>query len=272
MNHARPIQVIAVTSGKGGVGKTHLAINLSLALAELQRRVVLLDADLALGSVDQTLGLTVEKSLADVIAGEASMRDVIADGPGGIRIVPAPSGVQPMSSLNTHQHAALIHGFNELSDELDVMVVDTAPGISDMVTNFVCASREVIMVVCDEPASIAGAHALIRLLSEDKGIFRFRVVCNRVRNAQEGKTLFGKLNELCEASVDVALHYLGHVPFDESMTTASQKQKPLLELAPRGRAAQAIRVLAQKLDDLPPSTVSGGRLEFFVEQLVRGNA
>lgn len=271
MNPFRPIQVVAVTSGKGGVGKTQLSVNLSVALASMHRRVVLLDADFGLGNADLLMGLQPETTIADVIAGQASLQDILMEGPGGIRFVPASSGVQGMTALSGQQHAALIHGFGALSDDLDVLVVDTASGISETVVNFVSASQEVILVICGEPASVADARALVKVLSEERGVFRFRVVANMVRNAQEGKTAFAALNAACEDSLDVALHYLGHVPFDEHMRLAAQKRKPLLEVAPRSRGAQAIRVLAEKIDRLPPSAVPSGQLEFFVEQLVRAN-
>ena len=154
-----PVQVIAVTGGKGGVGKTNVSVNLSLALADLGRRVMLLDADLGLANVDVLLGLTAKRTLADVINGECDLRDVLLQGPGGIRIVPAASGTQSMVQLSPMQHAGLIQAFSEISDNLDVLVIDTAAGIGDSVVSFVRAAQEVIVVVCDEPASVTDAYA-----------------------------------------------------------------------------------------------------------------
>ncbi|GAB1265968.1 flagellar synthesis regulator FleN [Aurantivibrio infirmus] len=269
MNHSRPIQVIAVTGGKGGVGKTNLSVNLSMALAEQQRRVLLFDADLGLANVDILLGLKPKKTLADVISGEATMREVMVNGPGGIRIVPASSGVARMAGLNAHEQAALINGFTELSDQLDIMIVDTAAGISDSVINFVRASHEVIVVVCDEPSSITDAYALIKLLNKEQGMFRIRVVANMTRSAQEGSQLFRKLNQVCESYLDVSLDYVGHIPFDENVRLAVQKQKPLLEFSPRCRASQSIRSIAQKVIEWPVPQSPSGHLEFFVENLLQ---
>lgn len=269
MSHSRPVQVIAVTGGKGGVGKSNISVNLSIALAEMRRRVVLMDADLGLANVDVLLGVKAKHTLADVLSGEYALREVMVKGPGGIQIVPASSGVQQMAALSAQQHAALINAFSELGDQLDVLVVDTAAGISETVVSFVRASQEVLVVVCDEPSSITDAYALIKLLNKEYNMVRFRVVANMTRTVQEGRNLFNKLNMVCERFLDVTLQYVGHVPFDENVRKAVQKQKALLEFAPRCKAAQAIRSLAQKVDEWPLPNTPRGHLEFFVERLLQ---
>lgn len=268
MSQMRPVQVIAITGGKGGVGKSNISVNLSIALAELRRRVVLLDADLGLANVDVLLGLKATHTLADVLAGTHSLRDVLVTGPSGVKIVPASSGVQHMASLGPREHAGLINAFNELSDQVDILVVDTAAGISDTVVSFVRAASEVIIVVCDEPSSVTDAYALIKLLNKEYGMHRFRVVANMTRTANEGSNMFSKLNTVCERFLDVTLQYLGHVPFDENVRKAVQKQKALLEFAPTSKAALAIRALAKTVDQWPLPSGPTGRLEFFVERLL----
>lgn len=264
-----PIKVVAVTGGKGGVGKTNLSVNLSIALAEMRRRVILMDADLGLANVDVLLGLHAEYTLADVLSGGKTIRDVLVNGPGGIKIVPASSGIQQMAALSPQEHAGLIHSFSELSDQVDVLVVDTAAGISDTVVSFVRAAQEVIVVVCDEPSSITDAYALIKLLNAEHGVFRFRVVANMTRSAQEGINLFSKLNTVCERFLDASLQYMGHIPFDENVRKAIQKRRPIIEFAPRCKAASAIKVLAQKVDEWPVQTAPRGHLEFFLERLLQ---
>ncbi|MFL0808947.1 MAG: MinD/ParA family protein [Agarilytica sp.] len=264
-----PIKVVAVTGGKGGVGKTNLSVNLSIALAEMRRRVVLMDADLGLANVDVLLGLKAQYTLADVLSGAKSVREILLNGPSGIKIVPAASGIQQMAELSPQEHAGLIHSFSELSDQIDVLMVDTAAGISDTVVSFVRASQEVIVVVCDEPSSITDAYALIKLLNTDHGIFRFRVVANMTRSAQEGISLFAKLNGVCEKFLDASLQYMGHVPFDENVRKAIQKRRPVIEFAPRSKAASAIKVLAQKVDEWPVQSAPRGHLEFFLERLLQ---
>ena len=268
MSQMRPVQVIAVSGGKGGVGKSNISVNLGIALAELRRRVVLLDADLGLANVDVLLGLKATHTLADVLAGTHSLRDVLVSGPHGLKIVPASSGVQHMASLSPREHAGLINAFNELSDQVDVLVIDTAAGISDTVVSFVRAANEVIIVVCDEPSSITDAYALIKLLNKEYDMQRFRVVANMTRTPQEGSHMFTKLNTVCEKFLDVTLQYLGNVPFDENVRKAVQKQKALLEFAPTSKAALAIRSLAKAVDQWPLPSAPTGRLEFFVERLL----
>ena len=268
MSQMRPVQVIAVSGGKGGVGKSNISVNLGIALAELRRRVVLLDADLGLANVDVLLGLKATHTLADVLAGTHSLRDVLVSGPHGLKIVPASSGVQHMASLSPREHAGLINAFNELSDQVDVLVIDTAAGISDTVVSFVRAANEVIIVVCDEPSSITDAYALIKLLNKEYDMQRFRVVANMTRTPQEGQHMFTKLNTVCEKFLDVTLQYLGNVPFDENVRKAVQKQKALLEFAPTSKAALAIRSLAKAVDQWPLPSAPTGRREFFVERLL----
>ena len=270
MSH--PVQVIAVTGGKGGIGKSNISVNLSLALAELRRRVVLLDADLGLANIDVLLGIKAEKTIADVMSGECELNDILVRGPGGIRIVPAASGVQQMSSLNAQQHGAMIQAFSALSEQLDVLVIDTAAGISDTVVSFVRAAQEVVVVVCDEPSSITDAYALIKLLNKEYGLVRFRVIANMVANNKEGHQLFIKLSGVCERFLDVTMQYLGAVPMDENVRKAVKKQKAVLEFSPRCKASLAFKQLASTIDQWPVLSSPRGHLEFFVENLLQRQA
>ena len=272
MSSSHPVQVVAVTGGKGGVGKTNVSVNLSICLAHLGRRVALLDADLGLANVDILLGLTPRHNLEDVLNGERSLLDIMVQGPGGIRIIPASSGTQKMTMLGPMEHAGLIHAFSEISDQIDILIIDTAAGISDSVISFVRASQEVLIVVCDEPSSITDAYALIKLLNRDYGVDRFRVVANMTRTTQEGRNLFNKLTQVTERFLDVTLQYVGHVPFDETVRKAVQRQKAVVEMAPRSKVAIAFKQLAEKVDRWPLPSTPRGHLEFFVERLVQGVA
>lgn len=266
-NH--PVQVIAVTGGKGGVGKTNVSVNLSLALAELGRRVVLMDADLGLANIDVQLGLRPKATLADVLAGNCDLREVMITGPGGIRIVPAASGAAEMVNLGPREHAGLIQAFSDIGDEMDVLIVDTAAGIGDSVVSFVCAAQEVIVVVCDEPTSITDAYALIKLLNRDHGVTRFRVLANMVHTPQEGHNVFNKLLQVTDRFLEVSLQYVGAVPYDESIRKAAQRQRGVYEAFPRSKASLAIRGIARKVDAWPLPSSPRGHLEFFVERLVQ---
>ena len=265
----QPVQVIAVTGGKGGVGKTNVSVNLSVALAALGRKVVLLDADFGLANVDVLLGLQPTHTLADVMSGKSDLRDVLLNGPGGIKIVPASSGTQSMVEMTPMQHAGLIQAFSELGDNIDVLVIDTAAGIGDSVTSFVQAAQEVIMVVCDEPTSITDAYALIKLLNKSHGMARFRVLANMAHSPQEGRHLFNKLVNVTERFLDdVTLQYLGAVPYDEMVRKAVQKQRAVYDVYPHAKCSLAFRNMAQQIDSWPLARTPRGHLEFFVERLV----
>jgi flagellar biosynthesis protein FlhG len=269
MSSMHPVQVIAVTGGKGGVGKTSVSVNLSVALAQMGRRVALLDADLGLANVDIMLGLNAKHNLEDVLAGNYSLMDIMLMGPGGIRIIPASSGTQHMSQLSALEHAGLIHAFSEISEQIDVLIIDTAAGISDSVISFVRAAQEVLVVVCDEPSSITDAYALMKLLNRDYGVSRFRVLANMTRTAQEGQNLFNKLTLVSERFLDATLQFVGSVPFDDGMRKAIQRQRAVVDMTPRSKASLAFQSLAEKVDKWPLPSSPRGHLEFFVERLVQ---
>ena len=264
----RPVQVVAVTGGKGGVGKTSVSINLSIALAERGRRVVLLDADLGLANVDVLLGLRPKRNLADVLAGDCGLEDIMLDGPGGIRIIPASSGTQAMASLSRLEHAGLIHAFSAIGSGMDVLVIDTAAGIADSVLSFVRAAQECLVVVCDEPSSIADAYALMKLLHRDHGMQHFRLLGNMVRSAQEGANLYRKLAQVCDRFLDITLLDAGHIPYDDMVRKCIQRQRPVLLGAPQSRAANALRELAARVERWPIPAGPSGHLQFFVEELL----
>jgi flagellar biosynthesis protein FlhG len=268
MAKPRPVRVIAVTGGKGGVGKTNVSINLATALAAEGRHVLLLDADLGLANVDVLLGLHPKFNLAHVINGQRRLEEILVEAPGGVKIVPAASGIKDMTNLTPAEHAGLIRAFSELSEEVDVLLIDTAAGISDSVTSFARAAQEVLVVVCDEPASITDAYALIKVLNRDYGVYRFRVLANMAHSVQEGRDVFAKLVKAADRFLDVTLDYVGAVPYDEQLRKAVQKQKAVVECFPRSKAAAAFKNLAQKADNWPVPTVAGGHLEFFVERLI----
>lgn len=265
----RAVQVIAVTGGKGGVGKTNVSINLAVSMASAGRKVVLMDADLGLANIDVLLGLSPKHNLSDVMSGNASLDDILLEGPAGVKIIPASSGTQSMVSMSAMEHAGLIRAFSDIHYPLDVLIIDTAAGISDSVVSFVRAAQEILLVVCDEPSSITDAYALMKLMSRDYQIQRFKVLANMTHSEQEGRAMFSKLASVSERFLDVTLQYVGHVPFDTQLRKSVKRQKVLVLDAPSSPAAVAYKRLAQHVMQWPVVKTPRGHLEFFVENLLQ---
>ncbi|MED5509801.1 MAG: MinD/ParA family protein [Pseudomonadota bacterium] len=271
LNPPRPVKVIAIASGKGGVGKTNVTVNLGVAMASMGKEVVLLDADLGLANIDVMLGLHPQYNLLHVLNGSKSLRDIIVEGPAGLKIIPAASGVQKMAELSTAEHAGMIQAFSEMDQHIDVLLIDSAAGIADSVVSFSKAAQEVIVVVCDEPASITDAYALIKLLSREHGVERFHVIANMSRSVQEGRELFDKIALVCDRFLDVTLDFMGIVPFDDDLRSAVKKQRSVVDAYPRSKAATAFAHLAKKIEYWPVQKQPRGHMEFFVERLIQAS-
>ncbi len=263
-----PVQVVAVSSGKGGVGKTNVSINLATAMAKRGRSVMLLDADLGLANVDVVLGLKARRTLADVIEGSCDLEDVILCTPTGLRVVPAASGVQRMARLSAPETAGIIHAFSTIASPPDTLIVDTAAGINESVASFASAAHDVLVVACDEPASLTDAYALIKTLSRDHGVSEFRILPNMVRSAAQGREVFDKLSRVVHRFLDVSLLYEGFIPEDEALRKAVQKQKSVVQAFPRCRASLAFRRLALRLSEWPIHQRPAGHVTFFFERSV----
>ncbi|MEO7773679.1 MAG: AAA family ATPase [Steroidobacteraceae bacterium] len=264
-----PVQVIAVTGGKGGVGKTCVAVNLAAALAAAGKRVLLLDGDMGLANVDVLLGLTPRRTLEHVLNGQCTLDEVILDAPQGFKVVPAASGVARLAELSTAEHLGLVQAFSTLTTGLDVLIVDTAAGIADGVRQFCQAAQNVLVVVRDEPASLTDAYALIKVLRRDHDMHRFRVLANLTHAPGEGQTLFRKLERVTTRFLDVVLEYAGEVPDDPYVRHAIREQRTVLEAYPSSAAGRAFKKLAQQASEWPIASGPRGNLEFFVERLVQ---
>ncbi|MFC3907980.1 MinD/ParA family protein [Legionella dresdenensis] len=266
----KPVKVIAVSAGKGGVGKSNVSVNLAVSLARKGNKILLMDADLGLGNIDIMLGLYSKYNLSHVIQGNCHIADIMLTGPYGISVIPASSGTEYMAQLKAVEHAGIIDSFNELTDDFDYMIIDTAAGISDTVLSFTRSSQEVIVVVCDEPTSLTDAYALIKVMSKRYNWNHFRVLVNMARSLQEGKELFNRLFQVADQFLDVNLDYLGAIPFDERVHEAVKRQKPVLELYPDSNAAKAFEQLGESVGDWPFNRAFKGNTSFFLERLLAG--
>ena len=266
---AGPVRVIAVSGGKGGVGKTTVAINLATALTQAGQRVMLLDGDLGLANVDVLLGLAPRYTLAHVLSGERTLEEIIVETAGGLRVAPAASGVARMANLGPAEHLGLVRAFSGLASQLDTLIVDTSAGIADGVLRFSQAAQHVLLVLRDEPASITDAYALIKVLSREHGVQRFRVLVNMTRETNQGPAVFQRLQRVTQRYLEVALEYVGEIPDDTWLGRAIREQRPVIEAYPSSRASLAFKKLARLTDTWPIPAGPRGHLEFFVERLVR---
>lgn len=269
MKSPTSVRVIAVTSGKGGVGKTNISVNLAVSLSERGKSVLLLDADLGLANVDILLGIQPAGDLQHVISGERTLEEIIVEGPLGLNIIPSSSGVSRMADLSPAEHAGLVRAFSELNLPVDILVVDTAAGISDSVVTFASASQEIIVVVCDEPTSITDAYALVKVLSRKHGISRFRILANMVENEAQGLALYRKIATTADRFLDVGLSYMGYVPFDDQLRKAVKQQSAVVEAYSHSKSSLALKKLAEQVDNWPLPSTASGHLEFFIERMLQ---
>lgn len=264
----KPVKVLAVCSGKGGVGKTNVATNIAIAMGARRRNVCLLDADVSLANVDVLLGLQPHFNLSHVVRGESDLESTVLRGPNGIQIIPASSGSFCMTDLAATSQAGIIQAFSELQEQPDVLVVDTAAGISPSVARFVQAAQHPVVVVCDEPASLTDAYALIKVFSQHYQVPRFHVVTNQSRTRSDGRRLFSKLAKVTDRYLDVVVRHLGDIPRDDYLVKSVQEQRAVVDAYPRSPAGEAFRKVASNIDALPPAREASGGIQFFFERLL----
>jgi len=267
----KSVKVLSVCSGKGGVGKTNVACNVAIALGSRGRNTCLLDADLSLANVDVLLGLQPRFNLSHVVNGDADLTSTILRGPRNIRIVPASSGDFCMTDLPPAAQVGIIQAFSDLTDQPEVLVVDTAAGISPKVAQFVQAGQHPVVVVCDEPAALTDAYALIKVFSQNYGVSRFQIITNQSRGAQDGRALFRKLLRVADTYLDVVLRHLGDIPRDDYLVKAVQEQRAVVDAYPKSASGIAFQQVAASIDALPAAQEASGGIEFFLERLLMAN-
>lgn len=262
------IRVIAVTSGKGGVGKSNVVSNLAIAMSMQGKKVLVIDADLGLGNLDVLLGLSPAYNLNHVLNGEKSLSEILIDGPAGIKIIPAGSGVQEFTSLGQHEKLLLLDELDVLEDQFDIMIVDTEAGISENVTYFTVAAQEIIVVVTPEPTSITDVYALIKLLATRYSEHHFKVLVNMAKDSEDALEVFRKLANVAGRFLDISLDYLGCVVKDEKVIEAVKRQKAVSELFPESEAAICFTTLAKRVIENARQTRLKGNIQFFFSRLL----
>jgi len=264
----KPVKVITVTGGKGGVGKSSICANLGVAMSMMGRRVMLLDGDLGLANLDVMFGLQPKKTLADLVHEQVPLEEVIVAGPEGVMVVPGASGLSDMADLSPAHHIGIVNAFSSLTTNIDTLLVDTAAGISDGALRFAESAQEVIVVVCDESTSITDSYAIIKILSTERGVSRFRIVTNMTRTGGTGNQLFEKLLRVTERFLDVTLDHAGSLPYDDRVWRSVQRQVPFVTAYPGSLASQSLKKLAMAADRWQVPTAARGNIEFFVDRLL----
>ena len=244
----RPLRAIAITSGKGGVGKSNIVVNLCLALARRGRRVLLLDADMGLANVDVLLGLTPKYTLEHVMKGQMMIEDIVLPCAEGFWILPSSSGISELSELSYDQQMRLFQELSRIEDGIDYLFIDTGAGISSNVLRFNAAAGEVIVVANPEPTSITDAYALMKLLAIKYHIRDFSLIANSVTSEADGNGVYARLNSVCGQFLNVNLSFLGSVPLDVAVQKAVRRQQPVLQSHPQSPAARSLVRIAQHID------------------------
>jgi len=246
-------RVITVTSGKGGVGKTSVAVNLAIQMQRLGKRVIILDADFGLANIEVMLGIRPKFNLADLMFRGKTLAEIITDGPEGIGFISGGSGIQELARMTKEQVMYLTQKLVELDSMADVIIVDTGAGIADNVLEFVTASSEVLLVATPEPTSITDAYALLKSLNRRVGFSRehtsIRMISNRVGSEAEGRSLFEKMSVVVDKFLNIQPEFLGIIPQDDMISKAVMLQKPITMAYPNAPAAKAMQAIAIKLCD-----------------------
>lgn len=241
-------RVITVTSGKGGVGKSNLAVNLGIQLSRLGKRVVILDADFGLANVEVMLGIRPKHNLADLIYGNKNLNEIITKGPENLMFISGGSGIQEMSNITQGQLDFLNSKLYELDEIADIIIIDTGAGITGAVLDFVTASEEVLLVITPEPTSITDAYALLKILNKkpefNSELTSIKMISNRINTQEEGRSLYNKMNLVVEKFLTVKLEYLGGIPQDVNVSKAVMQQKPYSILYPNSPSTKAVSALA----------------------------
>ena len=268
MNSTMPL-VFSITSGKGGVGKTNLAVNLACCLAKANKRVLLLDADLGLANVDVIMGITPPYNLFHLFHEGVSLKDILFSTDYGFKILPAASGLSDMVALDPGQKSSLLEAMDGLEEGLDYLIVDTGAGISENVLYFNLAAQQRIIVLTPEPTSLTDAYALIKVLRQNHQVTHFKILVNMAQDKKAAQDVYTRLYRACDHFLTgVSLDYIGHIPRDPFVRESVLQQKPFSVCSPSAPASLALHNVAEAIQtwDVPSSL--DGNIKFFWKRLL----
>ena len=249
-NSNQGVRTISFTSGKGGVGKTNIVVNMAIQLAQLGKKVFIIDADLGLANIDIMLNLSPQYTVEDVLTGKRNINDIILEGPNGINILPSSSGISEMQELNAEQQMAMFKALSGIKAKYDYILIDTGAGIASNVLRFNAAADEICVVTNTEPTAMTDAYALMKIMSTKYQIRNFNLIVNQ-SNVQEAKSVYGRLVKVLNQFLPVNLTLTGFIPRDLNIPKAIKKQAPLSILAPNSPAIKMIRHMAQHIEKNP---------------------
>ncbi len=261
-------RVYAITSGKGGVGKTAVVANTAVAMAKAGKKVLILDADLGLANIDVVFGLAPRFNLNHFFAGSQDLSSILVEGPHGIKILPAGSGVQNFTRLDSNQKLKLLDGLDQMHNDFDFVLIDTEAGISENVTYFNTAAQEILVVTTPDPTAITDAYALMKLLSTQYHEKRFNLVVNQVQNDSEALDVYRKLTMVSNRYLDISIDFLGSIPAEKQMTDAIRKQRVIVDLFPASKISTAFTNLAATICAEQPVSSPKGGVQFFWKRLL----
>ena len=264
----RPTRTVSMTSGKGGVGKTSLVANTALMLGQQGSRVLILDGDLGMANVDIMFRVRPEKTIFDVVKGDCEMKDILINVADNVTLIPGGSGIFDLQNLSVFEKQILLDQVSSLGSGYDLMLIDTAPGIDDNVLYLNAAAQEINVVITPDPASLADSYALIKVLHQRYRENKFSIICNQVKDENEGMALYERLNTVSGRFLNVGLDYKGSVPTDLNLRQATRTQQLVCQSNPDAPAAVSIRKIAQKLRGYEGGMDCKGNLQFFWEQII----
>lgn len=266
-SHPATCRVITVTSGKGGVGKTNLALALSLAFAMQKYRVILMDADMGLANVDVILGMVPKYNLSDVIKGKRSIGEIIHEGPKGLKIIPSASGIEELANLDAAALNRLLSEIAVLEQKFDYLVIDTGAGISRQVIAFILAAEEILLVTTPEPTALTDAYGLIKVFKKHNGKGRIRLIVNKVRSEQEGKEAAQRLSRVVSNFLKFDIGIAGYIPSDKAVEEAVRRNQSFIMAFPRAPASQKVMKIASLFGDFTEEESHHG-IEGFMKQII----